>query len=147
MGKVAERHLSDARKRAEELREEINHHAYRYYVLDEPEVSDYDYDRLVRELEAIEAEFPELITPDSPTVRVGGSPAELFAPVVHRAPMLSLDNAFSWEELEAWERRVERAVGAGTRNVRAFPPVPVPLAGQAAGVDRANPGRRRKEAF
>jgi DNA ligase (NAD+) len=110
-----ERRLSDSRKRAEELREQISYHAYRYHVLDQPEISDYDYDQLVRELEAIEGQFPELITPDSPTQRVGGVPSELFAPVSHRAPMLSLDNAFSWEELEAWGRRVERSIGKGAR--------------------------------
>src|SRR2546427_3191198 len=108
-----ERALSDARKRAEELRERINHHSYRYHVLDDPEVSDFDYDQMVRELRELEAEFPELITPDSPTQRVGGAPAELFAPVTHRAAMLSLDNAFSFEELQAWGKRVERVIGAG----------------------------------
>jgi DNA ligase (NAD+) len=110
-----ERRLSDARKRTEELREEINHHGYRYHVLDQPEISDFDYDRLVRELQDLETEFPELITPDSPTQRVGGAPTELFAPVSHRARMLSLDNAFSWEELEAWAKRVERDVGTKVR--------------------------------
>jgi DNA ligase (NAD+) len=110
-----ERRLSDARKRAEELRDQISHHSYRYHVLDQPEISDFDYDQMVRELQGIESEFPELITPDSPTQRVGGAPATLFAPVRHRAPMLSLDNAFSWEELEAWAKRVERAIGTGAR--------------------------------
>jgi DNA ligase (NAD+) len=110
-----ERRLSDARKRVEELREEINFHAYRYHVRDEPEISDYDYDQLVRELEALEGQFPELISEDSPTQRVGGVPAELFAPVHHRARMLSLDNAFSWEELEAWGKRVERGIGRDVR--------------------------------
>lgn len=108
-----ERRLSDARKRVEELRELIDHHGYRYHVLDDPEISDADYDLLVRELEALETEFPELVTPDSPTQRVGGAPVALFAPVEHRAPMLSLDNAFSFEELRAWGRRVERQIGAG----------------------------------
>ncbi len=112
-----ERRLSDARKRSEELREAINHHSYRYHVRDEPEISDFEYDQLVRELEGIEAEFPELITPESPTQRVGGAPIELFAPVEHRARMLSLDNAFSWEELEAWGNRVERAIGTDVRFV------------------------------
>ncbi|HEY1331363.1 MAG TPA: NAD-dependent DNA ligase LigA [Actinomycetota bacterium] len=112
-----ERALSDARKRAEELREQINHHSYRYHVLDDPEVSDFDYDQMVRELQTLEAEHPELITPDSPTQRVGGAPQDLFAPVAHRAPMLSLDNAFSWDELEAWGRRVEKAIGATARFV------------------------------
>jgi DNA ligase (NAD+) len=110
-----ERRLSNARARSEELREAINHHSYRYHVRDEPEISDYEYDQLVRELEGIETEFPELITPDSPTQRIGGAPAQLFAPVEHRARMLSLDNAFSWEELEAWGKRVERAIGTDVR--------------------------------
>ena len=108
-----ERERSDARKRVEELREQINHLAYRYYVQDEPEVSDFDYDQLVRELEGLEGRFPELITPDSPTQRVGGVAADLFAPVPHRAPMLSLDNAFSQGELEAWAGRVDRVLGEG----------------------------------
>jgi DNA ligase (NAD+) len=112
-----ERRLSDARKRVEELHEQVNHHSYRYHVLDDPEVSDYDYDRMVRELQDLESEFPELITPDSPTQRVGGAPADLFAPVTHRAQMLSLDNAFSWEELEAWGKRVERGIGSAARFV------------------------------
>ncbi len=113
-----ERRLSDARKRVEELREQINHHGYRYHVLDDPEISDYDYDRLIRELESLESEFPELITPDSPTQRVGGTPvADLFAPVRHRAQMMSLDNAFSWEELEAWGKRVERVIGTSAKFV------------------------------
>ncbi len=106
-----ERRLSEAKRRVEELREQINHHDYRYYVLDEPEVSDAEYDELMRELRGLEEEFPELITPDSPTQRVGGKPADLFAPAPHRAPMLSLDNAFSWEELDAWGKRVERQLG------------------------------------
>jgi DNA ligase (NAD+) len=99
----------------EELREGINHHSYRYHVLDDPEVSDAEYDELLRELRSLEDSFPELITPDSPTQRVGGVPADLFAPVPHRAPMLSLDNAFSFEELEAWAARVEKRVGDAAR--------------------------------
>jgi DNA ligase (NAD+) len=110
-----ERRLADARKRAEELIEQINYHAYRYHVLDEPEISDFEYDQLVRELEGLETQYPELITPDSPTQRVGGVPAQIFAPVHHRARMLSLDNAFSWEELEAWGKRVERGIGRDVR--------------------------------
>jgi DNA ligase (NAD+) len=108
-----ERALSRARIRVDELRASIDHHAYRYYVRDEPEVSDFEYDQLVRELEGLEAEFPELITPDSPTQRVAGVAADLFAPVPHRAPMLSLDNAFSFDELRAWARRVDRVIGEG----------------------------------
>jgi DNA ligase (NAD+) len=108
-----ERRLADAKVRVEELREQLNHHSYRYHVLDDPEVSDAEYDELMRELRSLEDEFPELIVPDSPTQRVGGPPADLFAPVQHRARMFSLDNAFSREELEAWGARVERIVGPG----------------------------------
>ncbi|MGZ8578981.1 MAG: DNA ligase LigA-related protein, partial [Actinomycetota bacterium] len=107
-----ERELAAAKVRVEELRTEINHHSYRYHVLDDPEVSDAEYDDLIRELVELEDRFPVLVTPDSPTQRVGGPPADLFAPVIHRAPMLSLDNAFSFEELDAWGLRIERALGA-----------------------------------
>jgi DNA ligase (NAD+) len=110
-----ERELADAQVRVEELRDQLNYHSYRYYVLDDPEVSDAEYDELTRELASLEERFPELVTPDSPTQRVGISPADLFAPVEHRARMLSLDNAFSRGELEAWAARVERAVGTGAR--------------------------------
>jgi DNA ligase (NAD+) len=106
-----ERDRADAKLRVEELRSEIEHHRYRYHVLDDPEVADAEYDDLMRELRGLEDRFPELQTPDSPTQTVGGAPAALFAPVTHRAPMLSLDNAFSDEELDAWYQRVERAVG------------------------------------
>jgi DNA ligase (NAD+) len=106
-----ERARAEAKVRVEELREEINHHSYRYHVLDDPEVSDIEYDELVGELRRLEDAFPELITPDSPTQRVGDVPAELFRPVAHRAPMLSLDNAFSFEELDAWADRVARGLG------------------------------------
>ena len=112
-----ERKLAEAKRRVEELREQINHHSYRYHVLDDPEVSDFDYDQLVNELIALEDEFPELITPDSPTQRVGATPEDLFAPVKHRVRMLSLDNVFSQEELAAWGRRVERSIGTGARYV------------------------------
>lgn len=106
-----ERERSETKLRIEELRDQIRHHDYLYYVQNEPEISDADYDALMRELEALESRFPEFVTPDSPTQRVGGQPSELFAPVEHRVPMLSLDNAFSWEELEAWGRRIERNLG------------------------------------
>jgi DNA ligase (NAD+) len=106
-----ERRRAEAKRRVEELRDLINHHNYRYHVLDDPEVSDAEYDELMRELRRFEEEFPEFITPDSPTQRVGAKPSELFAPAHHRLPMLSLDNAFSWEELNAWGKRVERTVG------------------------------------
>jgi DNA ligase (NAD+) len=99
----------------EELREQLNHHLYRYHVLDDPEVSDAEYDELMNQLRGLEERFPELVTPDSPTQRVGATPADLFAPVPHRSPMLSLDNAFTREELEAWVTRVERGVGSDVR--------------------------------
>jgi DNA ligase (NAD+) len=109
-----ERALAEAQLRVEELRELVNHHMYRYHVLDDPEISDAEYDELMRELRALEDRFPELITPDSPTQRVGAAPAALFAPVRHRAPMLSLDNAFSEDELRAWGVRVERGLNGAT---------------------------------
>jgi DNA ligase (NAD+) len=109
------RELAAAKVRVEELREQLNEHSYRYYVLDDPIVSDAEYDELMLELRELEERFPELITPDSPTQRVGITPADLFAPVQHRAPMLSLDNAFSEAELKAWATRVERAVGTSAR--------------------------------
>ena len=84
-------------------------------MLDDPEVADAEYDELMAELRVLEDRFPELQTPDSPTVTVGGAPADLFAPVNHRAPMLSLDNAFSFEELDAWAARVGRIVGGEAR--------------------------------
>ena len=110
-----ERERADAKLRVEELRAEIEHHRYRYHLLDDPEVADAEYDDLMRGLRELEDRFPELQTPDSPTVTVGGAPAALFAPVAHRAPMLSLDNAFSSEELDAWAGRVERVVGTEAR--------------------------------
>ncbi len=93
-------------QRAADLRRLIDHHNFRYYVLDDPEVPDADYDRLLRELQELEAAHPELITTDSPTQRVGHAPAAGFAEVRHLEPMLSLDNAFSEEELENFDRRV-----------------------------------------
>jgi DNA ligase (NAD+) len=96
----------DARLRSEELRSALNYHNYRYYVLDSPEVSDAEYDDLMNELRALEGQFPELITPDSPTQRVGAAPAEAFGVVEHRQPLLSLANSFTEEELHAWHRRV-----------------------------------------
>jgi DNA ligase (NAD+) len=117
MGPGEERRRAEAKLRVEELRDQIRYHDYRYYVLNQPEISDAEYDELMRELRALEEEFPELVTPDSPTQRVGGQPSELFAPVQHLAPMLSLDNAFSEAELKAWVARIERAVGPVARYV------------------------------
>jgi DNA ligase (NAD+) len=99
------------RERAARLRAELHEHAYRYYVLDAPVITDAEYDRLLRELRDLEARYPELVTPDSPTQRVGAPPAAAFATVRHRAPMLSLANAFDDAELEAWARRVRTALG------------------------------------
>src|SRR5690606_13442446 len=99
------------RAQVERLRQEIEYHNYRYYVLDDPEISDAQFDRLMRELERLEAEYPELVTPDSPTQRVGAPPSEAFATVVHRVPMLSLANAFSPEELRAFDARTRRLAG------------------------------------
>ncbi|HEU4354401.1 MAG TPA: NAD-dependent DNA ligase LigA [Actinomycetota bacterium] len=109
---AVERERAQAKLRVEELREQLNYHSYRYHVLDDPEISDAEYDELLSELRALEERFPELITPDSPTQRVGMTPADLFAPVEHRARMLSLDNAFAPNELRVWAARVERDVGA-----------------------------------
>ncbi len=97
-----------AKKRAEELRRQIAHHDHRYYVLDDPEISDPDYDDLLRELREIEEADPELLTPDSPTQRVGGKPLDAFKQVTHHEPMLSLANARDEDELRAWAKRVER---------------------------------------
>ena len=93
--------VSKAVQRIAELREVINHHNYRYYVLDSPEISDTQYDELMRELKRLEAEYPELATPDSPTQRVGAPPVEAFGVVEHPQPLLSLANAFAYEELAA----------------------------------------------
>jgi DNA ligase (NAD+) len=101
-----------ARKRAAELRELVEHHAHRYYVLDAPEISDAEYDALFRELVDLETRHPALQTPDSPTQRVGGAPLESFRKVRHRTPMLSLSNAFSPDEVREFVRRAERAAGA-----------------------------------
>jgi DNA ligase (NAD+) len=98
-------------KKIEALREKIRHHEYRYYVLDNPELSDADFDKLMNELKRFEAEHPELITSDSPTQRVGGKPREGFVKAKHSSPMLSLDNAYSEEELLDWERRVHELSG------------------------------------
>ena len=97
-----------ARRRAEELRSSIDSHNYRYYVLDDPEVPDAEYDRLMRELQALEEEHPGLVAPESPTQRVGAQPATTFGQVVHETPMLSLDNAFTEEELADFDRRVRQ---------------------------------------
>ncbi|MCL6415551.1 NAD-dependent DNA ligase LigA [Aestuariirhabdus sp. Z084] len=100
-------HPEPAAQEVAQLREQLNEHNYRYYVLDDPSVPDAEYDRLLRRLQQLEAEYPELLTPDSPTQRVGGEPLEGFEQVSHEVPMLSLDNAFSAEELQAFEKRLQ----------------------------------------
>ena len=105
-----------AQKRADELRRLIEHYNYRYYVLDDPEVPDAEYDRLMRELESLESSYPALITADSPTQRVSGTPMDGFVTVKHRLPMLSLGNAFSDEEVADFHRRVVQ----GLENARAY---------------------------
>src|SRR3989475_5741023 len=95
----------------EELRDKVHYHDYRYHVLDDPEISDAAYDRLMNRLKELEAAHPELVTPDSPTVRVGGPPREGFSTVRHARPMLSLDNAFSYDALRDWDRRVREGSG------------------------------------
>ena len=101
-------------QRAEKLRERVRYHNYRYYVLDDPEIPDAEYDRLLRELQQLEQQHPELITPDSPTQRVGARPLSAFGEVRHELPMLSLDNAFSDEELGEFDRRVRERLGVDT---------------------------------
>ena len=98
-------------KKIEALRDKIRHHEYRYYVLDDPEISDAEFDRLMIELKKLEAEHPELVTTDSPTQRVGGKPREGFVKAPHSSPMLSLDNTYSEDELRNWERRVHELSG------------------------------------
>jgi DNA ligase (NAD+) len=99
--------------RINQLREQIRHHEERYYVHDAPEISDAEFDRLVHELEQLEAEHPDLVTPESPTQRVGGRPSEAFPAVEHMAPMLSLDNAYDEAELRAFDERVRKGAGTG----------------------------------
>ena len=99
--------LENAKKRIRELTETINFHNYRYYVLDEPLIDDAEYDRLMRELQRFEKEFPQLKYPDSPSQRVGGKPLESFRQVKHEEPMLSLNNAFTIKEVIEFDRRIK----------------------------------------
>jgi DNA ligase (NAD+) len=100
-----------AAARAEQLRQQIRYHEHRYYVQSAPEIPDQEYDELERELRSLEQQFPELITPDSPTQRVGERPSSEFPSRVHRTPMLSLDNTYSADELREFEARIQRLVG------------------------------------
>src|SRR6266446_125670 len=99
-------------KKIESLRDKIRQHEYRYYVLDDPEITDAEFDKLINQLKKLEAEHPELITPDSPSQRVGGKPREGFVKVPHSAPMLSLDNALNENELRAFDGRVRELLGS-----------------------------------
>ncbi len=101
----------DVEKKIETLREKIRHHEHLYYVLDHPEISDLEFDKMMQQLKDLEAEHPSLVSPDSPTQRVGGKPREGFVKVRHSSPMLSLDNTYNEEELRAWERRVHELSG------------------------------------
>jgi DNA ligase (NAD+) len=101
----------DAAKQIEKLRDEIRKHEYLYYVLDQPKISDAAFDKLMQRLKALEAEFPNLVTPDSPTQRVGGKPREGFQTWRHKSPMMSLDNAFSYDQLRDFDRRVRELAG------------------------------------
>src|SRR6266851_9872375 len=103
--------MSSASQRAEELRRQINHHNYLYYVEAKPEISDREYDFLLKELEALEEANPELRTPDSPTQRVGGQPLDGFVTVRHRLPMLSIGNTYNADELREFDVRVRRLLG------------------------------------
>ncbi len=101
----------EAKKRLAELRKELHRHSYLYYVLNKPEISDYEYDRMFQELLALERKFPDLVTPDSPSQRVGAEPAKEFKTVYHKIPMLSLGNAFDEEDLIAFDKRVKKEAG------------------------------------
>ncbi|MEO0094137.1 MAG: NAD-dependent DNA ligase LigA [candidate division WOR-3 bacterium] len=101
---------NQVKKQIEKLRKEINYHNYRYYVLNDPVISDYEYDMLLKELIALEEKYPEFVTPDSPTQRVGGEPIEEFPTVIHDPPMLSLDNTYSYDELREFDKRVRKQI-------------------------------------
>jgi len=106
----------DVRQKIDGLRDKIRYHEHRYYVLDDPQISDAEFDRLMNQLKALEAEHPELVTRDSPTQRVGGKPRDGFVKVPHSTPMLSLDNAYSEDELREWERRLHELSGESSVN-------------------------------
>src|SRR5262244_3656662 len=102
---------NDIEKKVDALRDKIRYHEHRYYVLDDPEISDAEFDKLMEQLKRFEGDHPELITPDSPAQRVGGKAREGFVKVRHSSPMLSLDNTYNEEELRGWERRVHELSG------------------------------------
>ena len=98
-------------KEIAELRDKIRYHEHRYYVLDDPEISDFEFDKLMQRLKELELQHPELVTPDSPTQRVGGAPASELPKVRHSAPMMSLDNTYSVDDLRDFDRRVRELAG------------------------------------
>ena len=100
--------MTSVEQRVADLRDEINYHAYRYHTLDDPVISDVEYDRLMRDLRALEESHPDLITPDSPTQRVGAPPLDQFEKVIHPVPMTSLGNAFDDDDMHAWLARIGR---------------------------------------
>src|SRR5438270_5915846 len=102
--------MPSAKQRAEELRRLLHHHNHLYYVEASPEISDREFDRLLEELKALEAKHPGLVTPDSPTQRVGGQPVEGFATVTHRVPMLSIDNTYNADDLREFDKRVRKGL-------------------------------------
>ena len=110
---------NEVRARIDALRDTIRYHNKRYYELDQPDIPDAEWDALMSELKALEAEYPDLVTPDSPTQVVGASVSTMFEPVVHQVPMMSLDNAFSVEELTEWAARLDRRLGDG-RSIDAY---------------------------
>src|SRR5687767_13989246 len=101
----------EAERQIEQLRQQLHHHNYRYHVLDDPQITDAEYDQLMRRLQELEAAFPDLITPDSTTQRVGATPLQAFSTVLHSLPMLSLDNAFSAAEVRDFDARIRRQLG------------------------------------
>src|SRR4051812_13468680 len=103
--------MPSLKQRVDELRRQIQHHNYKYYVEAAPEISDREFDRLLKELQDLEAAHPELVTPDSPTQRVGGQPIEGFHTVKHRQSMLSIDNTYSADDLREYDRRIRKILG------------------------------------
>ncbi|HWR27978.1 MAG TPA: NAD-dependent DNA ligase LigA, partial [Candidatus Thermoplasmatota archaeon] len=101
---------NDAKKQIQKLRDDINYHNYQYYVENNPVISDYEYDMLLKKLETLETQYPDLITSDSPTQRIGGEPQKGFTTVEHKIPMLSLDNAYSYDELREFDERVKKNI-------------------------------------
>ena len=101
----------EVKKEIKRLCEEINYHNYKYYVENNPVISDYEFDQLLKKLEQLESKFPDLITPDSPSQRVGGEPLESFINVEHKVPMLSLDNTYNYDELREFDERIKKNVG------------------------------------